>query len=366
MPGHAPLGHPFEDGEVPVEVSAAVLRAVADGRILGPFDFTAVGADFFNQAAQKGGFTRAVFADNGEPCAGLQNHLATAEQRAVVEPVSEILKHQRLAMQLLVLFEGDVGGDPAGRFDLVQLDLLHFLGAGAGLFRLGGVGRKAVHKALQLFQLRGLFRVAGLQLVLYQRGRGHEGFVVARVDAQLTVVDIRHVGTHRVQEVAIVGNDDHGALALVQHPGQPVDAVDVQVVGRFIQQQDVRVRKECLGEQYTQLPARRYLLHQTEVQGFLDARFQQQFASAALGGIAVHLRELDFQFGHAHAIVFAHFRQRVNALALLLHFPQCRVAHDDSVYHAVVFEGELVLTQYTQGAARFNRHVAGSGGECAT
>ncbi len=163
-----------------------------------------------------------------------------------------------------------------------------------------------------------------------------------------------------------MGNDDHGALALVQHPGQPVDAVDVQVVGRFIQQQDVRVRKECLGEQYTQLPARRYLLHQTEVQGFLDARFQQQFASAALGGIAVHLRELDFQFGHAHAIVFAHFRQRVNALALLLHFPQCRVAHDDSVYHAVVFEGELVLTQYTQGATRFNRHVAGSGGECAT
>ena len=48
------------------------------------------------------------------------------------------------------------------------------------------------------------------------------------------------------EEVAIVGDDDHGAVALVEHALEPANGVDVEVVGGFVQQHDVGVGEQRL------------------------------------------------------------------------------------------------------------------------
>ncbi|MNL84285.1 hypothetical protein D3C87_2122130 [compost metagenome] len=55
------------------------------------------------------------------------------------------------------------------------------------------------------------------------------------------------MGADHVQEVTVVGNDDHGAATFVQHLLQPANGIDVQVVRRFIKQQNFWVREQRLG-----------------------------------------------------------------------------------------------------------------------
>src|SRR5690606_3662810 len=92
-------------------------------------------------------------------------------------------------------------------------DLVDLLGAAGGLLGLGGVGGEAADEGLQLGNLRLLLGVVRQQPFARLGGRGHVFIVVAREQPQLAVIQVRHVRAHAVEEVAVVGNDDHGAAA---------------------------------------------------------------------------------------------------------------------------------------------------------
>ena len=63
------------------------------------------------------------------------------------------------------------------------------------------------------------------------------------------------MGADGVEKVAIVADDDDHALVLIVHDEvfQPVDGLDIQIVGRLVQQYDVRVAKEGLSQQHFNL-----------------------------------------------------------------------------------------------------------------
>ncbi len=145
-----------------------------------------------------------------------------------------------------------------------------------------------------------------------------------------------------------MGNDDHGAGARLEYIFQPADGVDIQVVGWFVEQQHVRIGEQRLGQQHAQLPAGGDFAHRAEVLFQRNAQTEQQLAGAGFGGVAVHFRELAFQFADLHPVLFAHFRQRVDAVTLGLDLPQLLVTHDHGVDHAELFVGKLVLAQLTQ------------------
>ena len=67
--------------------------------------------------------------------------------------------------------------------------------------------------------------------------------------------------THLVQEVAIVANNNHGALITIEHILQPTNGIDIKVVRWFIEQQDIWIRKQSLRKQHPQLPAWRDFAH---------------------------------------------------------------------------------------------------------
>ncbi len=355
-----PLGHPVEQAHVVGEVVGMVLGEIADVGAVGPFHLAAVHRQVADQAAQQGGLADAVGADDGDALAGLDLQAQALEQRLAVIALADVFHGHRLAVQLLVLLEADERADPAGRLDLFQLDLVDLPGAAGGLLGLGGVGREAADEGLQLGDLRLLLGVVRQQALAGLFGGGHVLVVVAREQAQLAVVQVGHVGADAVQEVAIVGNDDHGAVARGEHAFQPADGVDVQVVGRFVEQQHVRVREQRLGQQYAQLPAGSDGAHRAEVLLQRDAQAEQQLAGAGLGGVAVELGELDFQLGHRHAICLAHFRQGVDAVAFGLHRPEFLVAHDHRIDDAEVLVGELVLAQLAQAHVGFQHDLAGA------
>ena len=77
--------------------------------------------------------------------------------------------------------------------------------------------------------------------------------VVAHIDLDLVVVDVADVGADVVEEVPVVAHYDHRAGVVHQKPFQPVDAGHVQVVGGFVQQDDVRLPEESLGQKHLHL-----------------------------------------------------------------------------------------------------------------
>ena len=189
--------------------------------------------------------------------------------------------------------------------------------------------------------------------------RGHVFIIVARVQAHFAVIQVCHMGADTVQEVAIVGNDDHGALTLVEHFFQPANGIDVQVVGGLVQQHDVRIGEQGLGQQHAQFPAGGNLTHGTEVLLHRNIQAQQQLTGAGFGGVAVQLGEFRLQLTGADAVFLAHFRLGVDAVALFLDLPQLFVAHDHGVYYRVFLVGELILAQLADALVRVLGHIAG-------
>jgi hypothetical protein len=73
---------------------------------------------------------------------------------------------------------------------------------------------------------------------------------VARVGAQDAAVELDDARGHAVQEGAVVGDGHHAALEVDQQLLQPLDRVQVQVVGGLVEQQHVGLAHQRLGQRH--------------------------------------------------------------------------------------------------------------------
>ena len=62
-------------------------------------------------------------------------------------------------------------------------------------------------------------------------------------------------GHHPIQEIAVVGDDDHGPLVVLQMVLQPVDAFDVEVIGWFVEKQVIRLPEQKPGQHGPHAPS---------------------------------------------------------------------------------------------------------------
>ena len=173
----------------------------------------------------------------------------------------------------------------------------------------------------------------------------HHVVVAAGVGDDRLVVDVGDVRADRVQEVAVVRDDDQRAVVADEELAQPVDRVEVEVVGRLVEQQRLRLAEERLREQHAHLLAALQLAHRPLVQRVGDVEACEQDRGVALGGVAVLFADDAFELAEAHAVVVGHVGLRVERLALLERRPEPRVAHDHRVDDAELVEGELVLPE---------------------
>ncbi|MNH05037.1 hypothetical protein D3C79_643490 [compost metagenome] len=79
--------------------------------------------------------------------------------------------------------------------------------------------------------------------------------VVAGPGGDLAAIEIDDPGRQLVDELPIVRDEDDGATEIFQELFQPVDGFDVQVVGRLIEQQQIRIAGQGAGQGHLAQPA---------------------------------------------------------------------------------------------------------------
>ena len=147
----------------------------------------------------------------------------------------------------MVLRSRDGRVDALGLLQLPDL-LLHLLG-------LGVLGPEAADEGLGRIDLallvlgrvdQGL--VALLLLLL-------EVVVVAGVEVDDAPVEVGDVRDHAVEEVAVVADDDQGARPGQQELLQPEQALEVEVVGGLVHEQQVGLLEQQPGQGHPHAPA---------------------------------------------------------------------------------------------------------------
>ena len=178
--------------------------------------------------------------------------------------------------------------------------------------------------------------------------------IVAHIELDFAKVHICNMGADLIQEMAVMGNHDNGVLKASQKVLQPVDGGQVQMVGRLVQQQDVRIAKESLRQQYAHLQGRVQLGHLLIVVFLADAQAVQQLGRIGLGIPAVQLRKLRLQLTGTDAVLIAEIRLGIDGILLVHNVHQVLVAHDDSAQHLILVIGIMVLLQYGHALTRGN------------
>ena len=72
--------------------------------------------------------------------------------------------------------------------------------------------------------------------------------VVARVGPQAAALQVPDLGRHRVEEIPVVGDDDEGVAGVAEKVLQPGEPLEVEVVGRLVEDEQVWVAEQSAGE----------------------------------------------------------------------------------------------------------------------
>ena len=197
----------------------------------------AAGAELAGEQSQQRRLARAVGADERDAVTGTQAPGDAVDDPGSAVGVADVLgldhlvaePRAREAQQLGAVARGWLVGDQrVGRLDPE--------------LRLRGPGRRPAAQPRELLahQLLAALLARGLDAVALG-AREHVGRVAALVLVHRRVDDLPGVRADRVEEPAVVGDDQHRAVARGQMAGQPGDRLDVEVVGRLVEQQQVGV-----------------------------------------------------------------------------------------------------------------------------
>ncbi len=136
-----------------------------------------------------------------------------------------------------------------------HLHTFQHLDTALGLFGFGGFGLKAIDKALQMRHPLLLAFVHRLLLGESHRALALKRAVVAGVFEHRLLFDMNNFVYHRVEEITVVRDQDQRALIALQPLLQPDDGIQIEVVSRFIEQQQIGAADQRLGQVKTHAPA---------------------------------------------------------------------------------------------------------------
>ena len=137
---------------------------------------------------------------------------------------------------------------------------------------------------LDLLLLPDIHRLLQRELLGAQR---FELAVVARVQVDREVLDVRDARADLVEEIAVVRDDQQDALVALQPALEPEDGGQVEMVRGLVEQQDVRAAHQCTREIQPHAPAAGKRIDRLGVLLCREAETVQQARRARLGREAV-------------------------------------------------------------------------------
>ena len=176
-----------------------------------------------------------------------------------------------------------------GRALLQALELLQAALRLAGLARLVA---EAVDEGADLAHPRLLLLVHRPAEREGVRALSLEGAVVAPVAARVPALQVHHVGGDAVQEVAVVGDDEGGAVPVLEPVLEPQGGIEVEVVGGLVEEQQVRAAHQSLREVQPDPPAARELADGPRQIFGIEPETIEDSGRARLRGVRVDRLEL--------------------------------------------------------------------------
>ncbi len=284
-----PHSHPIErvvDREIALHQVVLVLGVVADVDVGAEADRPLGGGQLPDDHACQRGLALAVAPDECDAVALLDRKIGPAEDVLRTE------RHTRLA---------DLGHDLSrarrGRkldversrillVDFEPFEAFELLDARLHLVRLGRLVTELLDELLRLLD-QALLVFVGRLLLRPTLGPQLDVFRIG----DLVVGHPSQRKLHRargdvVQKGAVVRNEQHGAVVVLQVLFEPLDRLDVEVVRRLVEQKDRGAPQEELGQLDAHAPAARELARGTAEIAPLEAQAEQRLLDVGLARVA--------------------------------------------------------------------------------
>ena len=202
----------------------------------------------------EGRFSRPVHPDDGRLLSPVEGEIDVVEDGEIPVGLGEAADGEDLLAAPGALGEADRHGLSAPLLP-DEVELLQLLQAALDLARLRGLVAEALDEFadpldLRPLELHLLFQGLAAPLLLAQVVG-----VVPLVDRDRPVGELGDHGDDLVQKDAVVGDGDDRAGIVLEPALQPLQTLRVQVVGRLVEEHDVRPGEEDDGEHDPHLPA---------------------------------------------------------------------------------------------------------------
>ena len=137
---------------------------------------------------------------------------------------------------------------PSLRVALDALDLVELLDARLGLLGLRGLVAEALDEALHALDLGLLLGDRLAERHLARRLLPAPGVPRALEEARAAGLDLQHAGADGLEEPAVVRDEHDRGVERDERLLEPLERLDVEVVGRLVEQQQVGLRGERAGQ----------------------------------------------------------------------------------------------------------------------
>ena len=151
------------------------------------------------------------------------------------------------------------------------------------------------------------------------------------------------MGTDPVKEMAVMRHDDGCVLELIKKILEPHTGFNIEMVRRFVEEQDIRVPEKRLCKKHTHFFACLKLLHRDLMHRVRDPEMTQKFCRLGFGIPAVHIGKFMLQFRGPDAVRIGKIGFRIDRVFLLDDVIKTLIAHDHGREHREFIIGELVL-----------------------
>ena len=237
------LGGGLEHGtRAPALELLGVLTEVADLDVVARAQPAAVELSLADQRLDEGRLAGAVGPDERDVLAALEPQLGVGEQdarRIGADLQARVVELEDDAPRALGLLEGELEPAPVARVALDALDLVELLEPVLGLARLGRLVAEALDEALHALDLGLLLLDRAAEGELARRLLAAPRVPGAVEEARAARLELEHRGADRLQEPAVVGHEHDGRVEVEQRLLEPLERLDVEMVGRLVEQQQV-------------------------------------------------------------------------------------------------------------------------------
>ena len=132
---------------------------------------------------------------------------------------------------------------------------------------------------------------------------------------------------------------------------EPRNRIEVQVVCRLIQKQNIRITKQCLCEKYLDLQIAIEFAHHLIMDICIYTKSVQKCCSIALRIPAIHLSKFCLEFGCTDTVFIREVFFGINCVLFLHNIIQSLISHDNCVEYHILVIFEVILLQDRQTLA---------------